>query len=122
MVKSWLGAGKWVLPGGGLRPGEDTLIGAMREVQEQTVIQLDPKWVKLLGKCRVRDSGLSSRQAIYTVELLDRPAPRKQKFEPLDIKWFAVKNLANNKEVSAASQRLVRAWRELSQPAKMKSV
>lgn len=113
LVKSWLGPGRWMLPGGGLHLREDTILGALREVREETGIELDPKQIKFLEKRRVSDHGLSSKMFIYTIELLKRPAFRPQKLELLDVKWFGVSDIAGNKDISQASKELIRSWQEL---------
>lgn len=113
LVKTWLGPGKWILPGGGLHLKEDSVLGALREVREETGIELDPRQIKFLEKRRVRDNGLSSKLIIFTIELLKRPVMRPQKYELLDLRWFPIKDVASSSDISRASKELVGAWQEL---------
>lgn len=121
LVKSWLGPGQWKLPGGGLHLGEDTIMGALREVEEETGIQLDPKEIKFLEKRRISESGLSSKLIIYTIELLKRPTLRPQKLELVDAKWLQIKDVLSRSDISKASKQLILTWQQLDQPVKMKA-
>jgi 8-oxo-dGTP pyrophosphatase MutT (NUDIX family) len=40
VTKRWMGEGKWSLPGGGLHREEESLEGAIRELHEETKLQL----------------------------------------------------------------------------------
>src|SRR5579859_2651977 len=46
VTKGWLGSGKWILPGGGVNKGENSLDAALREVNEETGLHLPPRQVK----------------------------------------------------------------------------
>lgn len=41
VVKNWFGPGKWQLPGGGLKHGENPAKAALREVREELGLSLD---------------------------------------------------------------------------------
>ena len=41
-VARGLNAGQWALPGGKLDPGEDAVAGALRELREETALDLPP--------------------------------------------------------------------------------
>lgn len=76
------GAEQWALPGGFLDRGEDACKGAMRELREETAIDIDPRQCHLLTSAASTDGGcvllfvlappISTRQAALAV-----PAPEE---------------------------------------------
>ena len=48
VVRGWISAGKWGLPGGGLHRGEDPPTGACREVREETGLRVTPEQLQQL--------------------------------------------------------------------------
>lgn len=121
LVKSWLGPGQWILPGGGLRTREDSVLGALREVREETGIELDPKQIKFLEKRRARDNGLSAKLIIYSIDLSRRPEFRPRRVELVDVRWFSLQGLAGRSDVSKASKQLIYTWQQLDQTVKLRT-
>ncbi len=112
LVKSWLGPGLWKLPGGGLHSGEDAIKGALRELKEETGIQVEPKKLKFLSKHRMSESGLVPTLITYATELSKRPTLHPRKFELVEGRWFQEKELADRSDICKASKELIRAWRQ----------
>ncbi len=96
-------------------------MGVLREVKEETGIQLDSKETKFLEKRRLSENGLSSTILVYAIELLKRPSLTRQKLELVDAKWFPVKDILSRTDVSKASKQLILAWRQRDQPVRMKA-
>lgn len=87
VVRPWLSNGKWSLPGGGINSGEDPGEAILREVKEETALQLKPDQVKLLGKYRYRQDGLTFHYDLYVARLNKSPKLSRQKGEILNIDW-----------------------------------
>jgi 8-oxo-dGTP diphosphatase len=93
LVQGWLSDGRWMLPGGGLHRGEAPELGAVREVQEETGITLDPSQLELLRMTQLSYRGLKS-SLYFFVARLERPLPvRPQWGEISAIQWFTVEKL-----------------------------
>lgn len=88
LVKGFLGAGKWALPGGGTKKGEDMPETAVRELQEETGITVPVSALRSLGDYTHSQYGLRYRAHYFILELDDQPATRKRLPEIIDIKWF----------------------------------
>jgi 8-oxo-dGTP pyrophosphatase MutT (NUDIX family) len=87
LVKGWLSAGHWILPGGGTHKGEDSLVAARREVREETGVDIDPSKFKLIRKGEVSDYGISFKATVYKVELSEVVDLVNQKLEISDAIW-----------------------------------
>ena len=87
VVSNWLGAGKWNLPGGGLHKGEDALLGLLREVMEETGIELRAESVKRLAVEPYSIHGFSYMCHYFTAVLEAKPETRNQPYEILEVAW-----------------------------------
>jgi 8-oxo-dGTP pyrophosphatase MutT (NUDIX family) len=93
-VKSWHGSGRWQLPGGGLHHREPSITGLIREVQEETGIQLTTTETKLLLE-RVRATGpLKFTYDCFTVYRTRKPKVRLQARELSDFAWLPLETPA----------------------------
>lgn len=73
MVRNWLGSGKWSFPGGGVHRGEDSKVGACREVFEEVGILLKPSDLKQLTAGFTKYFFGGKKFIIYRAELIDKP-------------------------------------------------
>lgn len=87
-VKGWVGSGKWILPGGGVHSGEDPVLGAIREVNEEVGLQLMPDQFKQFDEGLANEHGIRFRYIAYQVSLSDSPDLRRQKREITDAGWL----------------------------------
>jgi 8-oxo-dGTP pyrophosphatase MutT (NUDIX family) len=91
---------KWELPGGHVKPKEDMLKGACREVREETGIKLDSEFLKKIDS----SSGNDYKCKWYRYDL-----PVKQKIkmsdEHVNYKWVP-KNKLDNYELSDSTNHL----------------
>lgn len=92
VIRSWLSAGDWHLPGGGLHKSEDPKQGLVREVFEETSIRLDENKLTLLYKHPVSNRGIKIIAECYKVELNNRPNLKLQKLEIAQAKWTSLIN------------------------------
>ncbi len=88
MVRSWVGSGKFGLPGGGLHRGEDERVGAVRELQEETGIRVQPSQLIKFMDLSQGDHGFTYTQHCYYVFLQNNPAITLQKNEIIDYVWL----------------------------------
>lgn len=96
LVRNWLGHQRWTLPGGGIRRSETPREAAIREVMEETGIEL----TNLVQIGAFTNPAPESR---YTVACFMAQIPKRQpqlsryrRLEVLDTAWFALKRLPPN--------------------------
>lgn len=87
VVKSWLGADRWALPGGGLHRGEDPLMGVLRELREETGISVPPEQPRALYEGTYRQNGLKFKYRCYVVGLPNKLPLTPQKIEVASTEW-----------------------------------
>jgi 8-oxo-dGTP pyrophosphatase MutT (NUDIX family) len=93
VMKNWLGDGKWSLPGGGLHKGEPATEGALRELYEETGIQLQSTALQELGTERYESRGIHFRFYAYVARLNDDVQLRRQRIEVAKMCWMNPKAL-----------------------------
>ena len=111
LVKAWLGSGVWDLPGGGLHPREDPIAGALREVYEETGIELRREALKSVGSQKVFPS---SKIYCYLAELNSKPPVKRQFVELIDIRWVNIDDL-NKYPIQEYSQVCLDLWQKHKQ-------
>lgn len=100
LVKNWLGAGNWSLPGGGAKKGESTEDTLKRELQEEAGLNIDVSMVKILLKgVHNREFG-KKKYVIYHVPLNKKPSIIINHLEITDAEWINKKELKNIKPKS----------------------
>jgi len=87
-MQQWIGTGRWSLPGGGLHRGEQPVQGALRELREETGVQVTPQQLDYLGIHDYRQCGQHFRFHVYVCELSSRPALRRQWYEVSRLAWL----------------------------------
>lgn len=106
LVKGWLGTGQWSLPGGGVHKGEAPLTGAIREVQEETGLQIEARQTKLISSGVSHRRGLRFGYKAYRSTLPTTQPLQRQPLELTDIGWFQLDKL-NAVNLSADSRAIL---------------
>jgi 8-oxo-dGTP pyrophosphatase MutT (NUDIX family) len=96
VIQNWLSDYRWSLPGGGLHKGEDVIIGALRELLEETGIELKPGELHDLGSDNSLSHGLGYEFYCFSANLDHDVSVRKQIIEVAEVDWIDPK-LLNNK-------------------------
>jgi 8-oxo-dGTP pyrophosphatase MutT (NUDIX family) len=92
LVKQWIGDGRWQLPGGGLHKGESPVVGAVRELREETGITLTKDELTLLGEAVYRSRGLTSTMHVFKTHV-DSADVRLQHHEIAAAVWLPLSQL-----------------------------
>lgn len=93
LEKSYLGSGRWGLPGGGRKSTEDSRTAAVRELREETGVELEAKQLESLGSWQTSFFGLRYQAEYFAVRFSERPTLRSQPLEIAELAWLPLKNL-----------------------------
>lgn len=94
VVKGWLSRGDWSFPGGGLKRNENPVDGAVREVREETNVNLKPEnLTKLFEGKTTNPHGLTYYCIAYGVELDEKPTIKAQAGELIAAEWKLIDEL-----------------------------
>lgn len=110
LTQAWLGDGSWVLPGGGLHRGEDAKQGAVREVQEETGLTLDPAQLHLQGKFSTRSTGIPVRLIIFWAEIDESALVLRTSAELAEAGWYSQNQIARMR-LSQPTQQILATFR-----------
>jgi 8-oxo-dGTP pyrophosphatase MutT (NUDIX family) len=86
LVRHTYGAGRWMLPGGGIKRGEDPLVAAERELREETGCVTDTVW--LLES--VSEDLQGARHTVHVVAGRSISQPMPDGREILAAEFFAI--------------------------------
>lgn len=88
LLKTWLGAGKWGLPGGGMKRGEKPEAAAVRELREETGLAISTDELVLLTTIRSR----GHEEIVFTATTLKSslPVASPARFEVEAMAWVPV--------------------------------
>jgi len=110
VVKGWINDGRWSLPGGGLHGDEDPMLGAMRELIEETGIDLSSSKLTWLGQAAQRQNGLHFNYYQFWYELTDQQEPKVETLEITEAVWLPITSL-NAKNAQQHVLDTLAAWR-----------
>lgn len=88
VTRTWMSDGRWSLPGGGLHRSEDPVNGAVRELREETGINILPSKLSYLKTETYRNDGLTFTAIYYACGSAEKPSIRMQRFEICDYAWL----------------------------------
>lgn len=113
-VKDWLGDGSWKLPGGGVRKSENVELAAVRELKEETGIELSAPDLSNVGVIKIDESEMPYYCYAFSAKVPSTNLKtKKHKMEISDIAWLNV-NKSNEQNISNATRQLLRLWRQQS--------
>ena len=114
VVRTWLGTDIWIFPGGGLHHGEDPAVGAVREVYEETGIQLDPAELTFLFERTVTTpQKLTFRCVAYAIDLPQKPNSKPASGEIIEIEWRSINELCKQNSAEQLLKPALEAWEKL---------
>jgi 8-oxo-dGTP pyrophosphatase MutT (NUDIX family) len=95
LVRSWLGHQNWSLPGGGIHRRETPIEAAVRELLEETGLQLTPERVKELGTFQnpYKTAPFTIACFIAKVKKQEPSLARHRRLEVLDTAWYPIDHL-----------------------------
>lgn len=91
LLKNWISAGEWSLPGGGVNRGEDPPHAAARELEEETGIAIAPHELRFMFSIPSFGHEEIVYKAIVPKAML--PSSLLNRFEIQDVKWYGVNDL-----------------------------
>ena len=109
LVKTWLGDGKWSLPGGGLHKREDPRQGGRRELLEETSLDLPVDSFKLIDHRQANNHGLVFSYDLFVIEAVTPWPVRRQPFEIVDLGWYDYRQLTDE-QLAPDARVALRTW------------
>ena len=91
VVRTWLGLQRWSLPGGGIDKGESEKDAAVREVHEETGVQIRAEDLVFLGEVQM-DEAPHVTLKIYEAQVASKQLPKLSLFHRLEItdrRWWS---------------------------------
>ena len=74
LVKTWLGSGRWGLPGGGVKRGELPIDAAIRELHEEVGIVATPEQLQyMFTKPYISKNNFHFNYSAYVLDLREKP-------------------------------------------------
>lgn len=99
LVQTWLGGGKWGLPGGGTERGEAPEKAALRELKEETGIVAHQSALRLFDT--VMSAGHKEIVFLLTVSSDTLPKRLPNQFEIKEAGWFSFDDLPRLESLAA---------------------
>lgn len=93
LVKVWLSDGSYGLPGGGIKKGEKPKQAAIREVTEETGIELKNKDLEYKGIHKAHNRFVSYEYHLYIASISSNPLTKNQLIEIVESKWLGIDSI-----------------------------
>jgi len=109
LVKTWLGDGKWSLPGGGLHRHEDPRRGARRELLEETALDVPMDRMKLIDRRNANNHGLVFSYDLFVIEVAVALPLKRQPREIAALGWYDHRQLTDE-QLAPDARDALRTW------------
>ena len=93
LVRGWLSDGDWGLPGGGLHRGEATALGAVRELREETGLEVLPNGLIELATEPLTKHGIQFLCTYFLVDVDATGITQRQRGEISELQWFHISEI-----------------------------
>lgn len=90
---NWISSGRWALPGGGLHRGEVPVDGAVRELREETGIDVRPEQLDFLRKGPVNEYHLPYTYHCFSLRVAAKPVVKREWYEIMRTRWVGYDRL-----------------------------
>lgn len=110
-VTNWLSDNKLTLPGGGIQSGEKSKAAAIREVFEETGIELkESQLVETALNIQVNETGIKYFVDLYSVRLPRKIISDSKNIEILETTWAKFGRNTNANRLSKTTNMLLLTW------------
>lgn len=109
VVRGWIGTGQWELPGGGVHKREDLVQAAIREVREETGLELQPKQLTKLFEMESQSYKLPFTFTCFSVDLPEPVSAKGRQVEIVDTAWLKPQNITKS-NATANTYNAVQSW------------
>ncbi len=95
LIWETIGVGRWSIPGGGIKRGEDPVMAAIRELHEETGVTVEPKDCHFVAflESSVTHIGYDAYLYETTIDRNQLPDRLHNPIEIVETKWFPVDHL-----------------------------
>lgn len=104
VTKSWLGNGKWSLPGGGVKRGESVEDALIREIKEEVGLIVTKGQLSKRANMTYRQNGIEFSFLLFDVSIAHKLAVRPDRSEVIHAQWIKIKELSSRNASSDVLQ------------------
>ena len=94
VTRTWLSDGKWQLPGGGLRKGESSSDGVLRELYEETGVHLKPELLRRHSQSVHSSIGARYNYVLFVARVSKKLALKPHPPEISAVDWIDWRSLS----------------------------
>jgi 8-oxo-dGTP diphosphatase len=111
LIRNWLGPGQYTLPGGGVRKNEKPVVAAVREISEETGINISSNsLVPVIPKFLATEKGMRYNCYSYFTKLGSETKLKRQKFEIAELKWVNIHEATTKYKLNSTARQLITTW------------